>query len=169
MARAVWTQDSAFTIQIDSAIDYPAALIAVLVGNINTNNFTVTWTNPSDLSEIVAAYYKTDALPLSKIDGNLIASTNITQITGIVLPSTGTHVIYVWLADAAGNIDQTKCAFTTLNLSTTSTTPASPAPSTAEGFIIGLFGGITVIATAAFFVEFVINRKKMKSRRNSPE
>jgi len=67
-----------------------------------TNAFTVTWTNPADVSGIVAACYKLNSPPAWATDGTLVTTTQ--QITGITVPRDGRHDLYLWLQDAAGNI-----------------------------------------------------------------
>ncbi|MFX1590365.1 MAG: hypothetical protein ACFFC1_19705, partial [Promethearchaeota archaeon] len=71
----------------------------------NINNFDLSWTNPSDTSGIVGAYYKLDAAPTSNTDGIYTAGSNIETLTGITVSSNDTHSIYVWLKDAAGNVN----------------------------------------------------------------
>ena len=86
----------------------------------NINDFTLSWTNPSDTSGIVGAYYKLDAVPTSNNDGIYIGGSNIETITGITVSSNGTHDAYVWLKDAAGNMG-------TANIQVTlDTTPPAP-------------------------------------------
>ncbi len=80
----------------------------------NLNNFTVTWTNPPDFSEVVGAWYKLDTPPSAPNDGLFVMTTNV--IAGITLPSDGAHPIYVWLQDAFGRADHQAAASTILYL-----------------------------------------------------
>ncbi len=70
----------------------------------NVNKFSESWRSPADLSGIVGAYYKLNGLPSSATDGAYVATVNST-ISNIQVPSEGRHDIYVWLVDAAGNLD----------------------------------------------------------------
>ncbi len=69
----------------------------------NVNNFSETWSNPSDSSGIVGAYYRLDTEGASPTDGIRVDSTN--SLTNIVVPSDGKHDLYIWLVDAAGNFN----------------------------------------------------------------
>ena len=63
----------------------------------NAESFTVTWTNPYDVSPVVGAWYKLDSPPSSANDGVYVSSTN--AISGIKPAADGEHKIYVWLQD----------------------------------------------------------------------
>ena len=69
-----------------------------------TNTFTLTWTNPPDLSGIAAAYYKIGTPPEGPRDGVRIPPTGVAE--GISVPGEGAWDIYLWLEDVAGNVDQ---------------------------------------------------------------
>ena len=96
----------------------PPGLIAIPSSWTNVNYFNVSWTNPTDMSGIVGAYYKLDSAPTSNTDGTYVAGTYIEIITGITVNSNGTHTIYVWLVDAAGNINYNNYNTTLLYLDT---------------------------------------------------
>jgi len=90
----------------------------------NTNSFTVSWTNPSDTSGIVGAYYKLDSPPTSNTDGTYVSGTNIQSISNITVSGEGSHTIYVWLRDAAGNVNYNNRSSTTLYYDPTA--PSAP-------------------------------------------
>ena len=69
----------------------------------NVNSFSETWRNPTDLSGIAAAYYKLNTPPTSATDGTSVKTSN--TITDIHVPGDGVHDLYVWLVDAAGNVN----------------------------------------------------------------
>ncbi|NVM31327.1 MAG: hypothetical protein HWN65_20985 [Candidatus Helarchaeota archaeon] len=92
----------------------PLNLTADPSGWTNENSFKVTWTNPTDLSGIVRAYYKLDSAPTSNIDGNYVDGKGIEQISDITVNSQGAHLIYVWLMDYTGNIEYSNHAKTIL-------------------------------------------------------
>ncbi|MCX6031067.1 MAG: hypothetical protein NT169_17440 [Chloroflexi bacterium] len=70
----------------------------------NVNQFAERWTNPPDLSGIVGAYYRINRPGLFPTDGIFISTTNV--INNIQAPADGKHDLYIWLMDAAGNVDQ---------------------------------------------------------------
>lgn len=70
-----------------------------------TDSFTVSWTSPAQTyAPLDAAYYKLDAAPVSPTDGTLVpgATSSMSGIRGL---TEGTHTVYVWLRDAAGNVN----------------------------------------------------------------
>jgi hypothetical protein len=91
------------TLRLDP--DAPGIPLAVTVEPsewTNTDQFTVTWRNPLDVSGIVTAYVALE-LPLEPFDGQAIAASN--QIHALRAPGEGIYDLYLWLEDAAGNID----------------------------------------------------------------
>jgi len=111
--------------QYDSlAPSAPQSLTSTPASWTNTDSFTLNWTNPSDTSGIAGAYYKLDSVPTSNTDGIYTATPSITQISGIMVITEGTHAVYVWLKDNAGNVNYTSRATTNLRLDTTA--PSNP-------------------------------------------
>lgn len=79
----------------------------------STNTFTASWTNPAQAyAPLNACYYKLDAAPTSATDGTLVAGSP-TSISGITASSEGTHTLYVWLRDSAGNTNHSNRASAT--------------------------------------------------------
>ncbi len=72
----------------------------------NVNSFSLRWSNPPDTSGVVGAYYRINRPGVYPTDGTFISTTNV--ITGIQVPADGKHDIYIWLVDAAGNVDHDK-------------------------------------------------------------
>lgn len=70
----------------------------------NVNRFTERWTNPADLSGIVGVYYRLNRPGMYPTDG-IFVSTTMTVVNGIQVPADGKHDLYIWLVDAAGNVD----------------------------------------------------------------
>ncbi|MGQ9584984.1 MAG: OmpL47-type beta-barrel domain-containing protein [Anaerolineae bacterium] len=98
------TQRSVTPLYLDTqAPGAPTNLIPSPAGWSRTNAFTVTWTNPVDTSGVAAAYYKLDVPPTGPMDGTLVTTTN--TITGIAVPGEGKHDLFLWLKDAAGNVN----------------------------------------------------------------
>jgi hypothetical protein len=98
----------------DNVISRPISIVASPSGWTGFNSFNLTWTNPADLSGIVGAYYRLDSAPVSNTNGTYVAGIGINILTGITVSGNGAHVIYIWLVDAAGNIDFNECNNTTL-------------------------------------------------------
>jgi predicted alpha-1,2-mannosidase len=81
----------------------PENIVAVPSGWKSTDNFTVRWTNPPDLSGENGAYYKLNSVPTADNDGTLVARENISSLENIKATMQGTNTVYVWLKDKAGN------------------------------------------------------------------
>ena len=156
------SRHATIVVRLDSTIGIPVGMSPSVAGWNNLNNFTITWTNPADLSGIVGAYYKLDTVPTSNSDGTYISGTGITRIMGITVVGDGAHAIYVWLVDAIGNIDYLKYATTTLQLNTTTTTP----PPSISPIIYGLI--IELVGAGAFIAGFIISRHKPQTSRKVP-
>ncbi len=104
--RADHTRTATTTLRLDRT---PPAPPFALLGDpartwTNVNSFTERWTNPPDLAGVVGAYYQVDRPGYYPTDGIFISTTTV--ITGIVVPADGKHDLYLWLVDAAGNVDQ---------------------------------------------------------------
>ncbi|MEW5995747.1 MAG: hypothetical protein AB1744_15315, partial [Candidatus Zixiibacteriota bacterium] len=101
-----------------------------------TNSFTVSWTNPSDLTGISGAYYKFGT-PAGSTDGTLVSGSNLTSMT-ISAPADGQNTVYIWLVDAVGNVLYTNKGSATLYLNratpTVTLSAAMGATETAAGW-----------------------------------
>ncbi len=86
----------------------PYALQSSPKGWQHTNDFTLTWRNPPDLSGIVAAYYRLEREPQHPTDGIRVEGEGIRRIAHIRVPREGVFDVYLWLVDAAGNVDHTR-------------------------------------------------------------
>jgi len=96
------------TIYVDS--EPPAEPIRLGVTPVTwtaSNSFSATWGNPTDYAGVKAAYYKIGAPPASAKDGLRIEGVGITRIDGITAPREGEATLYLWLEDAACNVDHT--------------------------------------------------------------
>jgi hypothetical protein len=89
-----------------------------------TDLFTLSWTNPKDVSGIAGVYYKLDSTPKNDEDGLLITGQGIGEISDIPLKTDGEHFVYVWLKDNAGNVEFLNSASVSLYLDTTA--PGAP-------------------------------------------
>ena len=122
----------------DHIIDAPIGALASPSGWTDVNSFNITWTNPADVSGIAAVRYKVDQEPFFNNDGMYRAGAGINNLTGITLPSSGVHTVYLWLVDAAGNVDYHKNKTVTLYLDNTVDSPinvlASPSSWTEVNF-----------------------------------
>ena len=86
----------------------PSGLATAPAGWSRTNAFTAQWTSPSDLSGVSGAYVKLGDLsgggaPAGPKDGTPVAQ--IQRIDGLAVPGEGAYRLYLWLRDAAGNVD----------------------------------------------------------------
>ncbi len=92
------------TLRIDyEAPGSPTNLAVQPNGWTLTNAFTLTWTNPHDVSGIGAAYYTIGQPPENPGDGIRIPPTGIAP--GVSAPGEGAWDVYLWLEDRAGNVD----------------------------------------------------------------
>lgn len=90
----------------------------------NRNDFNLSWSNPTDLSGIVGAYYKLDDPPVFSTDGTLVIKDDLTYISNVTVGSDGSHTIYVWLVDNATNVDHLNTA--SVEVYFDSTAPSKP-------------------------------------------
>ncbi|MFX0024187.1 MAG: hypothetical protein ACFE9S_17810, partial [Candidatus Hermodarchaeota archaeon] len=107
----------------------PSSLIATPDLWTNIDSFNITWINPSDMSGIVGAYYKLNEVPTSDYDGIYVPGVNIDFISNIIVSTDGNHTLYLWLVDAAGNLNYTHYITTQLYLDTSD--PLAPSSLTA--------------------------------------
>mgnify|MGYP005840088761 FL=1 len=109
----------AYMVQVDgTAPTAPLDLAVDPAGWTPTNAFTLTWSNPADVSGITRAYYKLGDAPGhgGDFDGWLDGA-GIARLTGIASPAAGAVPCYVWLQDVVGNVDHTHVATATLRYS----------------------------------------------------
>jgi len=109
----------------DTHTAVPTDLTVTPPGWTSTDGFALHWTNPPDLSGVVGAYYKFDAAPAFAGDGAWMPGADLEHISGIVVGEDGTHPLWLWLADRAGNLDHTAAVAALLHLDTTPPTDAS--------------------------------------------
>lgn len=107
------SSDATFSLD-DAPPTAPQNLTAIPAGWTKVNDFSVAWTNPPDIGDVIGAWYKLDLPPAAVDDGTFVTTTNV--ISGISLDVDGAHPIYVWLEDALGRADHTATAATTLHL-----------------------------------------------------
>jgi len=88
----------------------PISLTSTPSGWTYINSFSINWTNPSDPSGIVAAWYKLGSVPGSSSDG--VRQTGH-PFSVSAIPQ-GSQAIYVWLEDGAGNKNHNNRSTTTL-------------------------------------------------------
>lgn len=97
----------------------PIDLIAEPGGWSPANRFSLSWTNSTEMSGMLTACYRLDAPPLSVEDhAGCQAGVDIQGLTDVTVPNSGKHSAYVWLGDAAGNVDPATAISTTLRLDT---------------------------------------------------
>jgi hypothetical protein len=70
------------------------------------NQFTLTWTNPAEMSGVLTGCYRVGAPPIKVEDSDRCqAGEDIKSLANVTVPDSGEHSAYVWLGDAAGNVD----------------------------------------------------------------
>lgn len=118
-------ESPAYPIKVDvTAPGAPTGLAATPDTWTVTNNFSLSWTNPADTSGIAGAYYKLDSPPTSATDGTFVSGADLNTINNVTVNGSGSHTVYVWLKDQAGNVDPANQASTTLKFD--SSAPAAP-------------------------------------------
>lgn len=70
--------------------------------------FRAVWQNPVDLSGIAEACYKLGSEPLHNRDGVCVSGAGIDRIEGIRPQVPGSFHLFLWLVDAAGNVDKNR-------------------------------------------------------------
>jgi len=121
-----------------TAPDAPIDLAATPSSWSNVNYFSVSWTNPSDLSGIAGVYCKLGEAPASDEDGILMMRENVSKIVDIVAPDEGSCPAYVWLVDRAGNTSYANRASAALRFDATPPTtpiPVSPPDAVASEYL----------------------------------
>ncbi|MFO0704906.1 MAG: cell wall-binding repeat-containing protein [Candidatus Andersenbacteria bacterium] len=85
-----------------------------------SDQFTIFWENPTDPSDIEAAWYKLDSAPTSNSDGTRVADVTdpstptIGLIPALTTGGRTTRTLYLWLEDGAANLDYTTNVSVTL-------------------------------------------------------
>jgi hypothetical protein len=106
----------------------------------DTNSFSASWLNPpGQTAPVSVAHYQLCAANGSGCYLEHQASgSSIAHLDGISVPSKGEWTLRIWLEDAAGNVDSSRSAVTTLRYGTTPSTQSvtdstqSTTPSTAD-------------------------------------
>ena len=105
----VQTEYSGATFIYDSTPPSTPSNLDVVPSTWNSDNaFDLTWNNPEDASAMTAAHFKWDAAPTSDEDespDSPVYGDHIGSISGLAVPVQGTHQLFLWLEDAAGNAD----------------------------------------------------------------
>lgn len=81
----------------------------------NASSFYIDWTNPSENSGIVGAYYKLDAVPTDNDDfTKYVPGWDIDWLEVNDTLSDGTHSVYLWLRDGEDNRNYTSAKMVTI-------------------------------------------------------
>jgi hypothetical protein len=140
----LWLEDSAgnsdYTTAASVTLYYdpdgpgsPLNLIAEPGGWSSTNQFTLSWTNPTEVSGVLTACYRLGAPPIVVEDNDgCQAGVGIQSLTEVALPDSGEYSAYVWLGDAAGNVDPATAVSTTLRLDTVPPWSVASAPESTD-------------------------------------
>jgi hypothetical protein len=110
----VWLEDAAGNsshtnarstqVMADTVAPGPPLHLTSTPGTWTTGPVTLSWENPSSDATITDVYYSIDVAPTSTNGQLRLGNTPSLSVN----PSTaGTHTVYIWLKDAAGNVDHT--------------------------------------------------------------
>lgn len=92
-------------VKVDYTAPVPSQVSVLPEKGSATNSFRLEWPTIEDLSGVTGAYVKFGGPPSGPADGVFYAGAD--AVDGVVTPGEGRHTAYVWLADAAGNVDHT--------------------------------------------------------------
>jgi len=101
--------DSTGSYRIDD-VTAPAAVSGLSISPsvwTSTNDFTLSWTNPSEHSGVAGAYYKIDGESSQYVTGSNIQTLNFT------MPANDSRTVKLWLQDNAENQDESTAMIVT--------------------------------------------------------
>ncbi|UCE19791.1 MAG: T9SS type A sorting domain-containing protein, partial [Gemmatimonadota bacterium] len=102
-----WGPTDHFSVRIDATDpDAPIDLAVEPEGWTHSHVFTLTWTDPEDISGVAGGYFRLNELPSSDTDGEFITENPIV----VEIAGEGEHMFYLWLQDNAGNVNETNIA-----------------------------------------------------------
>jgi len=81
----------------------PSGLIAMPSDWTSVDSFGLSWTNPTDFSGIAGVYYQMDVDPTVTRVGQHVVGEDIRDLTNLQVATEGSHDVYIWLVDGAGN------------------------------------------------------------------
>jgi hypothetical protein len=108
VAGNVQATPGSVTVRIDrQAPGAPMSATVSPSGWVSANNFSISWTNPSECSGVVSVFYKKGNPPTTSNDGQAytLPLGAPPRIPGITVDREGQTLVYVWLKDRAGNTD----------------------------------------------------------------
>ena len=111
----------------------PLDLVAEPDGWSPANQFALNWTNPAEISGVLTACYRLGSPPLVAEDNDdCQAAEDIQGLAHLTAEDSGEHAAYVWLGDAAGNVDPSTAVSTTLRLDAVPPLSLASAPESTE-------------------------------------
>jgi sugar lactone lactonase YvrE len=129
------TTAASVTLHYDpDAPDGPLNLSAKPGGWSPADQFSLSWTNPADISGVLTACYRVGAPPLVVEDHDgCQAAADIQGLADVTTAlDSGEHAAYVWLGDTAGNVDPSTAVGTTLRLDAVPPLSLASAPDNTE-------------------------------------
>jgi hypothetical protein len=163
----VWLEDRAGNIdhnsaqatscKYDGSVGAPSGLASTPAGWAKTDGFAVTWTNPPERSGIAGAYWKLDSVPTGPEDGTWKAGPDLERIGGISVGGEGSHTLYLWLRDTAGNVGYANRRTTTLSYDPTPPTDVSisaPVSTSVMSFVVHWSANAAASGLLGYTVEY---------------
>lgn len=136
------------TLRIDpTPPDSPLAVAVEPAGWSNANRFTVTWRNPLDTSGVATAYLSLRP-PSHNRDGQATPAGALSY--QLQAPGEGVYDLYLWLEDAAGNVDRSTAAVVRSAVRYDVTPPVTTLRFSSQPSAAGWFGGsvgVTFVAS----------------------
>ena len=81
----------------------PSGLTSIPNDWTNQDGFGLSWSNPADFSGISGVYYQMDVDPTVTRVGQYVPGDDIRDLTHLMASAEGSHDVYIWLVDGAGN------------------------------------------------------------------
>ena len=90
-------------VNVDFSVPVPTQVNVLPPNGSADNSFRLEWPPIADLSGVAGAYVRFGEPPSGPTDGTYYAG--VDGVDGVTAPGEGRHTAYVWLIDAAGNVD----------------------------------------------------------------
>lgn len=92
-------------VRVDYTAPVPSQVSVLPEKGSATNSFRLEWPPIEDLSGVTGVYVKFGEPPSGPTDGTYYAGVTAVDGVAVTPPEEGRYTVYVWLVDAAGNVD----------------------------------------------------------------